>query len=76
MRKVTYILLGLFIIIAIFGKNIVLYLSDKYQRKICIDSGNICINKPKGYLPVFVKDNGRLSFMYLIKNDSISQIFN
>lgn len=61
------LLMGLIIVIGleIYGKKIIVLLSDVFQKKICTES--FCIEKPKGWVPYMVKRNNYNYSLDLIK---------
>ncbi|RLA80940.1 MAG: hypothetical protein DRG78_10025 [Epsilonproteobacteria bacterium] len=52
-----------------FGSKFVYYISDTYQNLIVVNG--IKINKPKGWLPAIIKDNGKSYILNIINEKFI-----
>jgi len=68
-RTKSFWIFALLISIGLFTDKVAIIISDGMQKKIC--TNEICITKPKGWLPVFVdRDNDRF-FLDLISESYI-----
>lgn len=65
---IVYIFLGLALgmLQDIYGKSVAVWLSDTFQKSVC--ANDLCINKPKGWVPVVVKRDDAF-YIYNIINE-------
>lgn len=62
--KSLFVSIGIIFFLELYGGKIVHFLSDKLQNYLCV--GDICISKPKGWLPKIVKENNNSYILNLI----------
>ena len=62
----SIIVVSVILFLNFFGETILIKFFDKFQNKICLSK--TCINKPKGWIPAYIKRNNQLYILGFINS--------